>query len=127
MEQLVRIILFGIIFLALAIVLIAFIPYQLWKLRVSFFWWILLLTISCLVCVSFTQVYPINVATITFKKAIYSMLTGFLLFCFVWSLNSFEKTKTPVIIISLILSVAFKGFGALVFSYGVYSLINIFL
>ena len=123
----VRIIIYGIIFLGFAIILIAFVPYRLWKLRLSFLWWILLIIIFSLICVSFTQIYPINSTIITFRKAFFSILTGSLLFCFVWSVNSFEKSKLFAVIISVILSAVFKGFGTLIFAYGIYSLINIFL
>ena len=123
----VRIILYGIIFLGFVIFLLGFIPYRLWKLKLSFLWWVLLVINFSLICISFTQVYPINIATISFRKAIFSILTGLLLFCLVWTLNSFDKTEMSAISITLIFSVIFKIFGAMTFSYGVYSLLNIFL
>jgi len=115
-----KIIISGIIFIIIIIVSIGFIPYQLWRLRLSFLWWLLFFAISIIICISSTQVYPIN-SMITFRKAIFSFFTGFLFFCLVWSLNSFEQTKISIILLSMM----FKAFGGLILGYGIYSLINI--
>jgi hypothetical protein len=75
---------------------------------------------SSLLCILFIQIYPIN-SVITIRKAVFSLPVGLLLFCLVWSLNSFDQEKIPIILLSMM----FKAFGGLIFGYGIYSFINI--
>jgi FtsH-binding integral membrane protein len=121
---LVKIILGGLAFIATIIISIGFIPYQLWKMRFSVFWWFLFIIVIVLICISFRQIYPIN-SDLSYKKAIFSILTGFLMFILVWSINALDKTKLPLIYIFLITSISFKAIGGLVLGYGVFSLINL--
>lgn len=120
----VKIILGGLAFIATIIISIGFIPYQLWKMRFSVFWWFLFIIVIVLICISFRQIYPIN-SDLSYKKAIFSILTGFLMFILVWSINALDKTKLPLIYIFLITSISFKAIGGLVLGYGVFSLINL--
>ena len=92
--------------------------------RFSVFWWFLFIIVIVLICISFRQIYPIN-SDLSYKKAIFSILTGFLMFILVWSINALDKTKLPLIYISLITSISFKAIGGLVLGYGVFSLINL--
>ena len=115
-----KIIITGIIFIGIPIFFFAFVPNQFWKLRLSLLWWVLLVLFSALVCILFPKIYPIN-STITLRKAIFSIPTGFLLLCLVWSLNSFEQTKIAIILLSMM----FKAFSGLIIGYGIFSFINI--
>jgi hypothetical protein len=119
-----KIIIGGLVFIAIIIISIGFIPYQLWKMRFSGFWWFLFIIVIVLICISFRQIYPIN-SDLSYKKAIFSILTGFLIFILIWSINSIDKNKLPLIYISLITSISFKAIGALILGYGVFSLINL--
>jgi len=112
--------------LGIAILSFAFTPYHLWELKFSFFWLVLVIVFSGLVCIFFTQVYPMD-STITLRKAIFSIPTGFFLFCLVWSLNSFEYKNASVGIFVVLLSMLFKGFGGTFLGYGTLSFIIILL
>ena len=124
--QLILIVIGGLLSLGIAIASFAFVPSRLWEQRISFCWLLLLVLFFGLVCILFTQVYPLD-STITLRKAIFSLPTGFFLFCLVWSINSVDYKNINTELFVALLSMLFKALGGAIFGYGVLSFILIAL